>query len=200
MRVSVIRRGTAEVVAAIDTLRTFVAPHAVPIDATLFGRLPVRVPPGDYTIRIALETPGRGVMSPRLGVRVAGVTSPQLDLSDLALGARSVRLPWRTPNGDSMWVNPSRAFRSGEPMQLYFEVLGVAPGTAYRTDLVIFHTTEQRPELSVGFSATTSASPDGVHREVDIARLKPGSYQLQVTISTARGERVVRRGEFTVIK
>ena len=200
MRVSVIRRGTAEIVAAIDTLRNFTAAEPVPIDGTLFGRLPIRVPAGEYTVRIALETPGRGVMGPRQGVRVAGAAPRALDLSDLALGARSIRLPWRTPGGDTMWVNPSRAFRGAEPLQVYFEVTGVAAGTRYRTDLAVFKADAQSPQLNFGFGVTATATPDAVHREIDIHALKAGSYQLQVTISTASGERVVRRGEFTVVK
>ena len=200
MRVSVIQRGSGSVVAAIDTLRNFVAPVPVAPGATLFGRLPIHVPPGDYTVRIALETPGRGVMGPRQVVRVASARSRSLDLSDLALGARSIRLPWRTPGGDTLWVNPSRAFRSGEAMQVYFEVLGIPAGGSYRYDLAVFKDGDRRPQQRLGFSATAIASPDPVHREIDIGRLKPGSYQLQVTVSTAAGAQVVRRGEFTVVR
>ena len=159
MRVSVIRRGSGQVVAAIDTLRNFVASAPVPTDGTLFGRLPIRVPPGDYTVRIALETPGRGVMGPRQVVRVAGATAQSLDLSDLALGARSIRLPWRTPRGDSLWVNPSRAFRSGEPMQVYFEVIGIPAGTAYQYDLAVFKDGDRQPQLRLGFGATAARRP-----------------------------------------
>ena len=198
MRVSVIRRGSGEVVAAIDTLRNFVTAEPVPVEGTLFGRLPIHVPSGEYTVRMALETPGRGVLGPRQLVRVAGASAQALDLSDLALGARSIRLPWRTPLGDTLWVNPSRVFRSNEPMQVYFEVTGVSSGAPYHVDLAVFKNDESTPQLAFGFGATSSGVPTPLHREVDISRLKSGSYQLQVTITTPGGERVVRRGEFSV--
>jgi hypothetical protein len=200
MRVSVIRLGTGQLAASIDTLRNFVASEPVPSNGTLFGRLPVRVPPGDYTVRIALETPGRGLMGPRQVIRVAGATRGGLDLSDLALGARSIRLPWRSPRGDSLWVNPSREFRASEPIQLYFEVLGIDRGAAYHYDLTVYRDGDSRPQLQLGFGASAADSPDPVHRELDIGHLKPGSYQLQVTVTAAGGAKVVRRGEFTVVK
>jgi hypothetical protein len=200
MRASIIQQGTGRVVSAIDTTRHFVASEPVPLDGTLFGRLPVRVPAGNYSVRIALSTPSRGVMGPRQVVRVADGATHTIDLSDLALGARSVRLPWRTPRGDSVWMNPARTFRIGEPMQLYFEVLGLQTGTPYTASLAVFRSGEAKPQLQLGFNVTASGSPDPVSRAVDLGRLSPGTYEMQVTASTASGLRVVRRGEFTVIK
>lgn len=200
MRVSIIQQGSGRVVASIDTTRNFVAAEPVPLDGSLFGRLPVRVPAGNYSVRIALSTPSRGVMGPRQVVRVADGATATIDLSDLALGARSVRLPWRTPRGDSVWMNPARTFRIGEPMQLYFEVLGLHAGTPYTVSLAVFPTGKARATLQLGFSVTASGSPDPVSRAVDLGRLGAGTYELQVTASTASGQRVVRRGEFTVVK
>ena len=200
MRVSVIRRGTGQVVAAIDTLRRFIASEPVPENGTLFGRLPIRVPPGDYTVRMALESPSRGVMSPRQVIRVAGTGADSIDLSDLALGARTVRLWWRTPRGDSAWINPSRTFRVSEPMQLYFEVFGLAVGTQYKSELRVLKAGDQSSQLAIAYTATSVTTPDPSHRELDLGRLAPGSYELQVTVSTASGAKAIRRGEFTVVK
>jgi hypothetical protein len=85
-------------------------------------------------------------------------------------------------------------------MQVYFEVIGIAPGTAYKYDLAVFRDGDRQPQLRLGFGATAAAAPDPVHREIDIGRLKTGSYQLQVTITSASGQQVVRRGEFTIVK
>jgi len=200
MRVSIIQQGSGRVVSSIDTTRNFVAAEPVPLDGTLFGRLPVRVPAGNYSVRIALSTPSRGVMGPRQVVRVADGATATIDLSDLALGARSVRLPWRTPRGDSVWMNPARTFRIGEPMQLYFEVLGLHAGTPYTVSLAVFPTGKAQAKLQLGFNVTASGSPDPVSRAVDLGRLSAGTYELQVTASTTSGQCVVRRGEFTVVK
>lgn len=198
MRVRVVRG--AEVVTNVDTLRNFVARQPVPDDGVLFGRLPLHVAPGEYQVFVALETAARGVvLAPQL-VRIASATSATIDLSDLALGARSVRLPWRTAAGDTAWVNPMHEFKSREPMQLYFEVVGVPAGGAYKASLAIFRSGDPRPQVQLGFNATAAGSPDAVHREIDLGKLGAGSYQLQVTVSTATGQTAVRRREFTVVK
>ncbi|MES1259245.1 MAG: hypothetical protein ABUL71_01525, partial [Gemmatimonadota bacterium] len=200
MRASVIRRGTGQVVATIDTLRQFASAEPVPEGGTLFGRLPLHVPPGDYTVRVALETPSRGVMGPRQLVRVASPKADSIDLSDLALGARTVRLSWRTARGDTVWINPSRNFRAGEPMQLYFEVFGLPVGTKYQAELRVFKAGDRNSQLSVAFPVTAANIPDAIRRDIDLGRLGTGSYELQVTVTTASGAKSVRRGEFTVIK
>jgi GWxTD domain-containing protein len=200
MRVRVARG--PEVVVNIDTLRRFVARERIPTDGVLYGRLPIRVPPGEYQVFVALESPtsARGVVVPPQTVRIASATTPSIDLSDLAIGARSVRLPWRTARGDTAWVNPLHEFDGRDPMQLYFEVLGVPAGGAYKAALAIFKTGDARPQVQLGFSTSAAGSPDAVHREVDLGRLGAGSYQLQVTVSTPSGQTMVRRREFTVVR
>jgi hypothetical protein len=198
MRVRVVRGST--LVAAVDTLRNFVASEPVADNGTLFGRLPLRVPPGEYQVFIALETPSRGVVLPPQTVRVAAPTSPTIDMSDLAIGARSVRLPWSTAKGDTAWVNPLHEFTRREPMQLYFEVFGVPAGGGYKASLAIFKARGARPEIQLAFNATAAGSPDAVHREIDLGRLGAGSYELQVTVVSASSQNVIRRREFTIVK
>lgn len=198
MRLRVVRGD--QVIANIDTLRNFVTRQPVPIDGILYGRLPLRVTAGEYQVFVVLETRGRGVVLPPQNIRIAAGTSPTIDLSDLALGARSVFLPWRTARGDSVWMNPLHEFRAREPMQLYFDVIGVPPGKPYKASLAIFKPGETRAQLQIGFNATATTAPDPVHREVDLGRLGAGPYVLQVTVTTPGGESVVRRREFTVIK
>ncbi|MGH7592760.1 MAG: GWxTD domain-containing protein [Gemmatimonadales bacterium] len=195
-----VRNAAGQVVASVDTLRYFTADHPVPLDGLLLGRLPVQVPAGHYSVRVALETSSRGLLTQPRAVRVAALSAPAVDLSDLALGARSVPLPWRTGAADTAWINPLHRFNAGEPMQLFFEVGGLATGTAYKYDLAVFKDRDPQAQLRLGFGATALASPDPVHREIDLGRLKTGSYQLQVTITTASGQTVVRRGAFTVVK
>jgi len=44
------------------------------------------------------------------------------------------------------------------------------------------------------------STPDAVRREIDIGRLSPGPYQLEVAVSLPSGQRVVRRRELTIIR
>ena len=199
MRVA-IRNPAGEVVMSIDTLRNFGASAPIAQNGTLLGRLPIAVPPGDYTVRVALETESRGLVTKPQSVHVAALKTTGIELSDLALGARTVPLPWRTGPTDTAWINPLHRFRASEPMQLFFEVGGLAPGAAYRLQWAVLRPGRTDMLLQVGSNAVASGSPDLVHREVDIGRLASGEYVLQVTVSTASGSKAIRQRRFTVVK
>ena len=197
MRVS-FRDAAGDMVVALDTLRLFGAPSAIPETGTLLGRVPIHVPPGNYTARVALETASRGVVTKPQSVHVAALASATIELSDLALGARTVPLPWRVAGVDTAWINPMHLFRPGEPMQLFFEVGGLASGTAYRSELAVLRPGQTTPQLQVGFAAVAAGTPDKVRRELDLGRLGRGNYILRVTVSTPNGGKSVRQREFTV--
>src|SRR5690606_12361434 len=63
MRVAV-RNRDGEVVARIDTVRSFVSSTRLAGSQQLVGQLPVRVPPGNYRVRVSLESDRRGRLSP----------------------------------------------------------------------------------------------------------------------------------------
>jgi GWxTD domain-containing protein len=195
-----VRYAAGQVIASFDTLRNFVADHQVPPSGNLLGRLPLHVPPGSYSVRVALETPSRGLVTKPQSVRVAPLSAPAIELSDLALGARSVPLPWLTGAADTAWINPLHEFKSSEPMQLFFEVGGVAAGTGYRVQLAVIRSGRKDAQLELGFTAVAAGTPDRIHREVDIGHLGAGSYLLQVTVSTPSGGKAVRQREFVIGK
>lgn len=195
-----VRNSAGQVIASVDTLRNFTAEHAIPASEDLLGRLPVHVPPGSYTVRVAVETESRGMVTPPRAVRVAALSAPAIELSDLALGARSVPLPWRTISSDTAWLNPLHQFRSSEPMQLYFEVGGIAAGAGYRVQLAVIRAGRTDVQMQLGFSAVAAGTPDRFHREVEIGRLAAGNYVLQVTVSTPAGGKATRQREFVVAK
>jgi hypothetical protein len=196
---ALVRDATGETVAELDTLRNFGAPRIVPYDADLLGRIALPLPAGDYTVRMALETPSRGMVSPPRTIHVAGPSAPRIDLSDLALGARSVPLPLRE-GGDTAWFNPLGRFHRREPLQLFFEVAGVAPQAPYHATMAVLRPGRTEPLLQVEFNTVAGGSPDRVHRQVDIAQLGTGKYILQVTVAAADGGKAVRQRAFTVIQ
>jgi GWxTD domain-containing protein len=199
MRVAV-RNAAGEVVQALDTLRSFAANAPIPETGNLLGRLPIHIPPGNYTVRVALETESRGLVTKPQPVHVAALTATTIELSDLALGARTVPLPWRTGPADTAWINPLHRFGTGEPMQLFFQVGGLAAGTAYRVQYAVLKPGHTDALLQVGYIVIASETPDRVHREIDIGRVGSGDYVLQVTVSTPSGGKVVRQRRFTVVK
>lgn len=197
-------------IAVIDTIRRFAARAPVAAQEHLLGRQSLRVPPGTFTIRLALESDLSGLLTTRDTLRVASPLGPDLGLSDLALGTKSVNLPWRTVRGDTAWVNPLRTFKRQETLQLYFEVSGLAPSTVYKVEMAV-----NRPKggsifsklfggggaaIKLGFEGRQGvAGVDAVQREVSLEKLGPGNYSLDVTVSTAGGSKVVRRRTFTVV-
>lgn len=207
MRVSVLALdGT--VVTAIDTTRLFTTRTPIPPREFLLGRLPVRVAPGTFTIRVSLQNGEAGMVSPRDTIRVPSASGPTLGLSDLALGTRGVHLQWATGPRDTAWVNPLGAYKVGEPMELYFEVLGLPEGTDYRVELSV-----TRPggtsffgrlfgkggaSLRMGFEQKASGPSDPVRRELAIKELTPGKYILEVSVSAPSRPKVTRRQIFVV--
>ncbi len=196
-------------VAAIDTLRAFVTRSEIPAREHLLGRVSLRVPPGTYTIRVALESDRAGMVTARDTIRVASLDGPAIGLSDLAIGTRAVNLPWRTLGGDTAWANPLGMFRRTQGLELYYELGGLVAGTPYRTDIAIRRPTGGSVFRRVfgGGGAAIQFGFDGIHpggleaarREVSLAELKPGSYRLEVVVSTRDGRTAVRHRAFTVV-
>ncbi|MGH7584232.1 MAG: GWxTD domain-containing protein [Gemmatimonadales bacterium] len=195
-----VRNSAGETVATVDTLRNFGAARPIPAGDYLLARLPVDVPPGSYTVRVALETRSRGVVTSSQPLHVAPMTGSRLTLSDLALGTRRVPLPWLVAGTDTAWINPLHTFRPDDPLQLFFEVGGIPVGGPYRLELSVLRSGGRAAQMQVGFNEVASHGPDRIRQVVNISRLHPGKYVLEVTVSRSSGEHAVRRQSFTVIK
>lgn len=204
MRVAV-RDLDGTVVARVDTVRSFVSSSRLDGSQQLVGQLPIRVPPGSYQVRASVEADRRGRLSPVTRVEVVG-GGDRLVLSDVSIGARSVPITWRSTNADTAWANPRGTYRSGEELQLYFEVGGLDRGTEYRTQIAVDRgrSAEGCSVLGNAFTLAFDAEhPGGIAREqraVSIDRLRPGDYTLAVTVSTESGQRATRCRQFTVIR
>jgi GWxTD domain-containing protein len=197
-------------VAVVDTTRTFKSQEALSERQLLLGRLPVSVPPGTFTVRLAIQTERGGLVTTRDTVRVASPLGPEPGLSDLALGVRSVVLPWEVSSGDTAWVNPTGTFRREEPAQLYFEVTGLRPSEPYQVVLEV-----RRPRggsifrrifggggsaLKLTFDQVHPGGIDRVLREIAFDRLSEGNYVLEVTVRTREKREVRRAHSFRVIE
>jgi tetratricopeptide (TPR) repeat protein len=212
MRAAVVN-AAGEVVASVDTTRGFLTGTALRPQDRLLGRLPIPVPPGKHRVRVALEADGLGLVAPRMQVDVPAPGTPSVALSDLALGTRTVRLPWQTITGDTAWMHPGRRFTAREPLELYFEVLGLTAGTAYRVDIAVIRVSGRdalspaaervlvqggNADLTLGFDQRHPGGVAGIAREISLARLRPGEYVLEVSVRTAEGTRAVRRQPFVL--
>jgi GWxTD domain-containing protein len=199
------------VVASLDTTRHFVAPEPVPGNEHLVGRVAVTVPAGQLQYRLAIQQgEGAGVTLPRDTIRVGAINPGSLSLSDLVLGSRSANLTWRRTPVDTVRFNPLRTYRRSEEMELYYEIDGLRP-TPYTVELAvkkkgsggglfrkIFGGGGAAIRLKFEEQATTPQV--STHRRLQLSRLKPGNYVLEVSVVDAAGRKDRRAQEFQVVE
>ncbi|MEO8479927.1 MAG: hypothetical protein ABI542_09885 [Gemmatimonadota bacterium] len=204
MRVAVLD-STGRLVVQVDTTRGFVAPATLRPGQFLLGQLPIKVAPGTYRVRVALEADRRGTLTPSTVVTIADPARGRPTLSDLSIGERSVGILWRASTADTAWSDPRHTFAREREMQLYFEADGLAPGSSYTVDLAIDRQAKGAPTCTAAGAMLTlrfdQHAADGVNRfqrGVSLRRLQPGAYTLGVTITSADGQTARRCRSFTV--
>jgi GWxTD domain-containing protein len=200
------------VAASVDTTRHFVAPAPVPPTENLVGRIAVPVPAGEFEYRLAVQQGEEaGIVLPRDTVRVGPTSSSALSLSDLVLGSHNANLSWRRSPGDTVLFNPLQTFRRSDEMQLYYEVDGLKPGRPYSVRLAVKKQGGGGglfrkifggggAALSLEFGAQASATMEPAHRGLQLERLKPGNYVLEVTVTDEEGRRDQRLRPFQVVE
>lgn len=200
-----VRDASGNTVITIDTVRAFLSPTRLTPSQHLVGQLPIRVEPGEYRVRVSLESDRRGTLSAPVRVQVPG-RGGALTLSDVSIGTRGVPILWRSPSADTAWANPLGRFTNDDQLQLYFEVGGLDAGTSYRTDIAIDRGSLGATCQAGGEVLTMSfpgEHPGGVAREqraLALNRLRPDQYVMAVTVSTEDGRRATRCRQFTVVR
>jgi GWxTD domain-containing protein len=200
------------VAASLDTTRHFVAPAPVPAGEHLVGRVSVRVPPGQLQYRLAIQQGEEsGTILPRDTVRVGQPTSTALSLSDLVLGSRGTNLFWRRTEKDTVLFNPLRTFKRSDEMQLYYEVEGLSSGTPYTVRIAV----RKRggggglfrkifggggAQISLKFDEQATFPVASSQRTLDLDRLKPGHYTLEVVVDDGQGRTDRRATDFEVVE
>jgi GWxTD domain-containing protein len=196
---------SGKVVHTTDSTTLFVSAQPVPRGEWLVGRVGVFVPPGRYAWRVAVQEGEAGVLSPPDTVTVIGST--EVAVSDLVVGAQNTNLRWlRTPE-DTVFFNPAGSHRADLPLELFFEVGGIPEGESYRTEVRITRPSGWGPigrlfsgggSISVRFDEPSVGLRAAVQRTIDISRLKPGNYTLEVSVERD-GRRIRKRHPFTVV-
>ncbi|HTK56468.1 MAG TPA: GWxTD domain-containing protein, partial [Gemmatimonadales bacterium] len=196
---------TGRLVASVDSTTLFVSQTEVPHGEWLVGRIEVPVPPGTYTWRVAVQEAEAGLVSPPDTVAVGA--EDRLGVSDLVLGVATSNLRWLRSDEDTVYFNPAGAYRANSPLQLFFEVLGVKPGESYKTEIKVVRPGGLGPigrffrggggGISVRNQEVATGTRIAVARELDLGRLRPGTYSLEVTVEQG-GRKVRRRSPFQV--
>lgn len=123
--------------------------------------------------------------------------------SDLVLGQARDSLWWTVP-GESVPISTTLDFTRGEPLSLYAQVRSDRGRPAARMSMRVsrLRGTEVDPR-----DALTVESPGGIHggitaviREVDLSRLKPGDYVLEIGVVDGDEVLATRRVVFRLVK
>ncbi|HSC59361.1 MAG TPA: hypothetical protein VLC11_07345, partial [Gemmatimonadales bacterium] len=209
VRVAVIgANGSA--VARVDSTSLFLSHRLLGDGDWLIGRVAMELPTGRYRYRVALQNgDANGVDTP---IDTLGVPGPaHFGVSDIVLGARSAHLYWPDATGDTVFFNPVGTFRPDVPLEVYYQVFGLADGERFRTQFRVlrpgggsifrgfFHLFGNGAPVSVGFDGTAPGPVVEVHRSIAIDRLTPGTYEFELVVT--RGDKTVlrRRAPFRVL-
>lgn len=189
------------IVRRLDTTRTYVTRDTLGAGTTLNGYLELPVPAGHYVVRAAIFQPDRGVSVERPAMAFTPAAGA-LALSDLVLGRRGSGLTWPNGRGDRVPLNPLNVFRPGGELQLYYELGGLNPGGQYRTTVGLRREKDKDEHrgLKLVFTETATARDESFQRSIDLSRLKPGRYELMVTIDEVGSDRTITRERTVVIQ
>jgi hypothetical protein len=172
----------------------------------LIGRAELPLPPGRWSWRAALQVgDSLGIVLPRDTVHV-GPTGAGLSLSDLALGIRGASARWEPMPGDTVLLTPFDLFLEGAEVELYYEAAGAVVGAPYRHEIAVFRVRgrpaepERRPVVTLGFDEPALEPLLRSQRVLQLARLKPGRYLIEVQVRGPDGEATARRREFLVVR
>src|SRR4051794_3496115 len=199
-----------QVVASLDTTRHFVAPAPVPPNEHLVGRAETTVPSGPLRYRLAIQQgEAAGVTLPTDSVRVGPTQPAGLNLSDLVLGNRSTNLAWHPAPDDTVLFNPLRIYRRSDEMELYYEIDGLKP-SPYTVELTVKKKGSGGgifkkifggggAAIRLKFEEQATSQQVSTHRRLQLGRLKPGNYVLDLLVVDAAGRRDHRAQEFQVV-
>jgi hypothetical protein len=106
---------------------------------------------------------------------------------------------------DTVLLTPFDLFLAGSQVELYYQAAGAQPGTAYRHAIGVFRVdregrVDDRPVVTLRVDEAARAEVIRAHRTLQLARLKPGAYVVEVKVTAPDGTADVRRRAIRVIK
>jgi GWxTD domain-containing protein len=193
-------------VASLDTTLLLRYPRALESGEFVVGRATLTLPRGRWGYRAVVQQgDSAGVILPRDSVDVAGTEGGELELSDLGLGVRDRSVRWITEAADTVLLAPSKIFRKGADLELYYEVAGATAGASYRHEITVLkaevgRSGRRRSLVSLSFEEAAADSLIRSHRTVKLDRLKVGSYLVEVKVAGNDGAAEIRRRSIRIIE
>jgi GWxTD domain-containing protein len=202
VRLTALARDTT--VATLDTTFTITRPRALTDREYLVGRAQVILPAGTWRYRAALqEGDSAGVVLPMGSVRVARTEGESLSLSDIALGTPGHSVRWVTEIGDSVLLAPSKLFRKGAEMEIYYEASGATPSRRYRHEISVLpwdrRASKRQPLVSLAFEEEAPSNVIRSRRRAKLEKLKPGDYVVEVKLTAPDGTVELRQRAIRLI-
>ena len=192
--------------ASADTVVSVRAPRTLAPGQYLLGRVEIPLPPGRWAWRAAVQMGDEaGAVVPRDTVRVAALDDG-LALSDLAIGAAGASAVWQPTPRDTAFLAPFGVVPEGREVELYYEASGARAGAVYAHEIAVYRlkgepaVADRRPVVRLGFDEAAGDSIVRARRTLQLRRLKPGRYLLEVRMAGPDGSSDLRRREFRVLK
>jgi GWxTD domain-containing protein len=149
------------------------------------GRVAVAVPPGRWRYRLAISTDdSTGRVYPTDSVAPRPTDGRTLVVSDLILGRRDVSVPWVAAPGDTAFFTPGAKWKAEEELEAYHEIYGLAEGEPYKARLIVRR--GRRAVLTLGWEGEGTAGVTRVSRTLNLGRLNPGDYRMELEVSAGR--------------
>lgn len=206
LRLALLGKDTSGVI-LLDTLNRLRAAAPVAPGNVLVGRAEVVAPAGTFEYRLALEEGARGGVFPTGKVEVERSDGTTFAMSDLVLGSRAIPLTWEPTRGDTVFFNPLGTFRRDGAIELYYELYGLVPGEACRTELTVTRAGgggflglfgKSRP-IRLRYDERADGRVTRVRRTIALERLRPGRYTLEVKATRPDGAQRSRSESFVVM-
>jgi GWxTD domain-containing protein len=206
VRLAVLDR-SEHAVAYLDSTLVFHLSRSLLSGQYLIGRVELPLPVGLWNWRAALQQgDSLGVVLSIDSTRAAAA-GPPLSLSEIAIGVREASVVWHPTPADTVYLTPFDLFPEGRELELYYEGSGAVPGTSYRHQIAVFRTkgddpavVERRPIVTLGFEEVATTELVRSRRNLQLGRLKPGRYVVEVRIVGPDGSSETRRREFRIVK
>jgi len=204
------RAGTGQSSPVYDsTFHLYLSP-SVPPTARMIGRFAVPLPPGRVVWTASLQAGDSvGAMLAGDTLQVMDTRSQQLAMTGLAVGNYETAAHWLAPGGDTVVMSPTRVFPRDRPVELYYEVHGLAPEGQSVTELAVTSLkgsgsmnrlfARVPADYLLRTADRSTSSTTRVRRTLDLSSLKPGRYRLEVVVRDGSGATALQATEIELI-
>jgi hypothetical protein len=162
-------------------------PRRSPNDQLITGLTTIAATPGvsAWSVVLRLDTLASGRV---FNTSVPVIGQSVVVLSDLVLGVSGSEVEWRPATGP-VALAPLGVFDRKRPVTLFFQVKSGLAAESARTSLALFRigVDEERAALRLSFQGRILPGLNEVRRELDLGRLEPGNYRLEVLLDGIEG-------------